>query len=424
VTNSNGTDTETKTNYVNVDAVPVLPVAGFSGSPLSGYAPLDVQFTDASTGYPTGWSWDFGDGATSAEQSPAHQYTVAGIYTVSLTVTNSNGTDTETKTNYITVTQPFVTASFTTDKSGGNVPLTVAFTDTSTGDPSPSSWQWNFGDGSPNVTTQSPTHTFNGTGIFTVMLTVGNGMNTSTATTTITVTSPTVTWVDASYTPDVTDGDYPLEVVFTDTSTGSPVPSSWDWNFGDGSPNVTTQSPTHTFTAAGTYTVMLTVWNSAENHDTTTATITVTAPPETWVSASFTPDKTSGTYPLAVVFTDTSTGSPAPSSWHWNFGDGAEQNGQAASYTYATAGTYTVTLTVWNTAQDMDTATATITVTAPTLSPTPTPVPRPHEAIQVGPHSELSYLYENGVLSWVVSGPLYNSTKVAYGIFYGLSNLL
>jgi hypothetical protein len=61
---------------------------------------------------------------------------------------------------------------------------------------------------------------------------------------------------------------------------------------------------------------------------------------------------------------------------------------------------------------------------SPTPSPTPSPVLRPHESIQVSPHSELSYLYENGVLSWVVSGPLYSPTKVAYNIFYGLSTLL
>jgi PKD repeat protein len=163
----------------------------------------------------------------------------------------------------------------------------------------------------------------------------------------ITITLPE-TWVSASFTTDVTSGDYPLTVVFTDTSTGYPVPSSWDWDFGDGSAHVYMKDASHTYASAGTYTATLTVGNSAGDSDSATTTITVTTPvvpPETWVVASFTPDVTSGDYPLAVVFTDASTGSPVPSSWHWDFGDGVSSDGKASSHTYTTAGTYTVTLT-------------------------------------------------------------------------------
>jgi PKD repeat protein len=79
--------------------------AAFVGSPTSGDAPLIVTFTDQSTadsGIDT-WSWDFGDGGTSTQQSPQHTYSDAGAYTVSLTVGGADGSDTETKTNYITV---------------------------------------------------------------------------------------------------------------------------------------------------------------------------------------------------------------------------------------------------------------------------------------------------------------------------------
>ena len=78
--------------------------AEFMGAPTSGLEPLVVQFTDQSTGTVATWSWDFGDGQTSDEQNPSHTYQSAGIYTVSLTVTGPAGSDTETKTNYITVT--------------------------------------------------------------------------------------------------------------------------------------------------------------------------------------------------------------------------------------------------------------------------------------------------------------------------------
>ncbi len=83
------------------------PVANFSGIPTTGTAPLEVSFTDSSTGGITEWSWDFGDTSpTNNEQNPTHTYDAIGIYTVSLTVTGPGGTDTETKTNYITVTTP------------------------------------------------------------------------------------------------------------------------------------------------------------------------------------------------------------------------------------------------------------------------------------------------------------------------------
>ena len=59
-------------------------VADFSASPLTGDAPLTVAFTDNSTGGPTSWAWDFGDGGTSALQDPTHSYVVAGTYTVTL----------------------------------------------------------------------------------------------------------------------------------------------------------------------------------------------------------------------------------------------------------------------------------------------------------------------------------------------------
>ena len=81
------------------------PVAAFSATPLSGTAPLTVQFTDESTNTPTSWSWDFGDGETSTSQNPSHTYTLTGTFTVELTATNATGSDDEIKTGYITITE-------------------------------------------------------------------------------------------------------------------------------------------------------------------------------------------------------------------------------------------------------------------------------------------------------------------------------
>ncbi len=84
---------------------PVPPVAEFSGNPTSGYAPLMVYFSDLSTGVPTSWDWTFGDGGSSQIQHPSHEYTAVNNYTVSLTVQNAQGQDTETKVDYIQVSE-------------------------------------------------------------------------------------------------------------------------------------------------------------------------------------------------------------------------------------------------------------------------------------------------------------------------------
>lgn len=80
-----------------------VPVSGFSASHVTGSIPLEVAFSDTSSGDITGWLWDFGDGSTSTAQNPTHTYTRAGTYAVSLTVNGTGGSDVETKTDYIKV---------------------------------------------------------------------------------------------------------------------------------------------------------------------------------------------------------------------------------------------------------------------------------------------------------------------------------
>jgi len=127
VTGPGGTDTEIKTNYITVTEEPIPPAADFSGTPTTGTVPLEVSFTDTSTGEITEWSWYFGDTSpTNNEQNPTHTYDAPGIYTVSLTVTGPGGTDTETKTNYITVTTPFQYNLTMNTVSSGSVTLDPA----------------------------------------------------------------------------------------------------------------------------------------------------------------------------------------------------------------------------------------------------------------------------------------------------------
>jgi PKD repeat protein len=94
-------------------AAATAPVAGFSASTTSGTAPLTVDFTSSSTGSISSYAWTFGDGTTSTAQNPSKSYSGAGTYTVSLTVTGTGGSNTLTRTDYITVT------SGTTVATGG-----------------------------------------------------------------------------------------------------------------------------------------------------------------------------------------------------------------------------------------------------------------------------------------------------------------
>jgi PKD repeat protein len=163
------------------------PRADFAASPLAGPAPLEVDFTDLSVASPTGpitaWDWDFGDGGTSTEQDPTYEYTEVGIYTVSLTVTDASGSDTETKEDYIHVTALPPVADFTASPLAGVVPLEVEFTDLSVASPTGSitAWDWDFGDGAAS-TQQNPSHEYSNVGTYSVSLTVTNAGGSDTQT--------------------------------------------------------------------------------------------------------------------------------------------------------------------------------------------------------------------------------------------------
>jgi len=250
VKNAKGSNTATKTEYVQVTD---KPVANFTSNLVSGKPTLKVQFTDKSAGSPASWQWSFGDGSQSFVQNPVHKYTKAGKYTISLTVKNDGGSSTVTKTGYIQVKDKPV-AAFSASPISGKAPLNVAFTDKSTG--APSGWIWDFGDGSKSFL-QSPTHKYSKAGKYTVSLTVKSDKDSNTVTKTnhITVIDKPV----AAFSASPTSGKAPLNVAFTDKSTGSPA--SWQWSFGDGSRSFV-QNPVHKYTKAGKYTISLTVKNA------------------------------------------------------------------------------------------------------------------------------------------------------------------
>ncbi len=140
---------------------------------------------DQSAGAPESWLWTFGDGTSSNEQNPTHLYSYPGTYDVSLTVKNGGQTDTATLQNAVIITPPRVVANFSAQPLTGPVPLTVQFTDQSTG--SPTSWNWTFQETSWNATfytsattiytsttAQNPKITFMDPGSYDVWLTTSN----------------------------------------------------------------------------------------------------------------------------------------------------------------------------------------------------------------------------------------------------------
>ncbi|MAJ28373.1 hypothetical protein CBD41_02995, partial [bacterium TMED181] len=332
-TGPGGSDTEICLDCIIVADPP--PVAGFTSSTNSGTYDLPVQFTSTSTGPISSLLWDFGDGATSTQQSPSHTYTAAGIYTVSLTVTGPGGTDAEVCQSCITVTDPAPVASFDVSRNSGVYDLSVEFTNTSTG-PS-TSFSWNFGDGSTS-TEESPSHTYTSAGFFTVTLTVTGpgGTDTVVCGSCIAVASPPPS---ANFTVSTNSGAWNLPVQFLNQSTG-PI-SGYLWNFGDG--NTSTESdPQHIYTSPGTYVVSLTV-NGPGGSDThvCSSCITVTDPAPV---ADFNISANSAVIGIPLTFTDLSTG--PISSYLWSFGDGATSTLAQPLHAYSSAGNYTVTLTV------------------------------------------------------------------------------
>jgi PKD repeat protein len=151
--------------------------ADFQAAPVSGTAPLEVAFTDASTsrGAPvTAWTWNFGDGGSSTEQNPRHTYQRVGKYTVLLQAQSADGFDVRSKRQLIDVTQPTIApeARFRAEPLQGTAPLRVAFRDRSLPGSHPiDTWAWDFGDGETS-NDRHPVHVYADPGTYPVSLTV------------------------------------------------------------------------------------------------------------------------------------------------------------------------------------------------------------------------------------------------------------
>lgn len=308
--------------------------ANFTASVQSGCSPVVVQFTDASTGNPTEWFWDLGNGVTSTQQNPGTIYISPGSYNVKLRIKNGTGQDSVTKTGYITVySKPVV--NFTASPTSGCAPLNVIFKDLSTANGGTiTGRQWDFGDGTTS-TAANPGHVYSIQNIFDVSLTVTNSFGCrQTLLQKKLIDVGGIVTADFSYTYSNVCKP-PAVVTFKNLSTVS-GPATYQWNFGDGT-NSTLTDPVHTYLTSGNFKVTLITRNSSGCTDTSKQVINIGGAKADF---NFTKNVCIGE---PVFFTDTS--SPKPKSVTWNFGDGSTGTGLSVSHTYTKAGTYQVTET-------------------------------------------------------------------------------
>lgn len=296
-----------------------------------------MTFTNTSTPG-NAYEWNFGDNATwtTTNYNPqTHTYASAGTYTVSVVAYVAGGANSCRDTAQLVVTVlPSPTAKFTYTPGIGCNTVTITFTDVSAG---AVSWQWNLGNGN-NFTGQSPPAQTYTTGTYSVSLfvTALNGCS-DTEMQPVTVYQTPV----PQFTTSIACANNAVQ--FTDQSTSATGDNivSWNWNYGDGNAAGTQPNPLHTYTAAATYSVVLTV-ATAQCTDSIGLPLVVNPLPV----PSFTFNPASGCPVLNVAFTNTSSGA---STYSWNFGNGTTSTlaSPTASYSNSTTSTisYPVTLT-------------------------------------------------------------------------------
>lgn len=319
---------EIKMGLVSVSSAKAL----FAANPRVGCPPLNVNFTNFSTGNQLTYFWDFGDGTTSTQQLPSHTYTTSGSFTVTLAVTDSSGcSNTLTKQAYVQTVNPaagYIPPPPTTSCA----PLTAQFTDASVGS---IGWLWDFGDGTTS-TLQNPVHTYITPGTYIVALTTtsaGGGCQQLISN----FSTFIVTGGYAAFTHSETPCP-PYISTFQDSSYNA---VSWLWNFGDGTFS-TLQNPQHTFAVGGFHSVSLTITTADGCTYTTMQSNSVYFEP---FGANFYGVPNGTTFPMIVDFFANSVGA---TGWIWDFGDGGASTQEDPQHLYNVGGAYNVTLTITN----------------------------------------------------------------------------
>lgn len=308
--------------------------ADFRLSKTGGCSPLDVSFTNTTTGASTNatYLWDLGNGNVSTLRDPGAIYREEKTYTVTLTVTD--GTQTSSRTATVTVYKK-PTVDFASATAKVCMPASANFNVNATpGDGNISTYHWDFGDGQTGQGWgASMTHQYAYEQKPTVSLTVTNSYGCHSS-----ITKPEVLEVLPPITPSIAADKSLLcsleeTVQFSNNSTG-PGTLSYLWDFGDGTSSIV-KAPSKVYTRKGVYSARVTVSN--------TDGCSVTSYPISVNAAYFNTSFTSQNLCREVRFTPSSYLYASASLW--KFGDGSTSNSTYnTSHTYTTAGNYDVTL--------------------------------------------------------------------------------
>jgi PKD repeat protein len=232
----------------------------------------------------------------------------------------------------------------------------ISFTNTSV---NASNYNWTFGDGNSSSLT-SPTHNYSSAGFYLVTLTA-DVTNTTPPPATCQISDTAHIEIPLAAKFDVATACFGSPFCFTDISTftaGNNI-TSWNWNFGDANTSIL-QNPCHTYAAAGTYTVTLTISNGTCTHSYSQS---ITVAPQPTAAFTFSSPNCVNS---PVMFTDGSFASI--NYWNWNFGDAGTSLLQNPTHSYVSAGSYTVTLIVHDIFGCYDTVQQNVTVVAPLIS--------------------------------------------------------
>ncbi|MEW5765066.1 MAG: PKD domain-containing protein [Acidobacteriota bacterium] len=243
-----------------------------------------------------------------------------------------------------------LTAAASASPESGTAPLDVAFSASASGGTPPYSYAWTFGDGAASVQ-QNPLHTYASAGSYPVALTVTDGAS-DTATDshlTIQVNAQGCSLACSAVVPATAETGQALTFSGSATAAGCSGSPSYEWDFGDGSAHAFTASPTHAYSAPGTYSWTLTVTTAGASPCTQTGSVTVTDPSGGCVLTCTASVPATATVWEVVTFNGTVTATDCSDTptVDWDFGDGsAHGTALGVSHSYSTAGSYTWTLTV------------------------------------------------------------------------------
>lgn len=310
-----------------------------------------VSFTDYSTGNPTGWFWTFGDGGSSSVQNPQHSFNATGVYDVMLIVNNSAGSSTITKTSYINVST--LIADFYPEIINVNKGASVYFIDESLGNPT--SWNWTFSGGIPSSFSgiNPPSIQYNNSGTYIVSLNVSNSCGSDTKTRNVNVINVENTTIDVTIlTNNPFPTNYDKNITFYSILGGGGIgPFYYTWDFADGT-HSSSASPTHTYSAYGTYIVYLTVTSTNGLNGYASYTIQYQAGQHCDLIAGFShnghEDNTKITVGNNQIVQFISSGlcKGYINSYQWQFGDGTVSSLPNPIHIYTTPGTYPVLLRI------------------------------------------------------------------------------